>query len=188
MSSGEDLTGAARAVARRVGVGALTLAAVAKEAGISRATIYRRYASRDQLISAVLTSELDELERVMLSRLRFADDPRDTIYMLVREVLDYNARNDLVQAALRYDAASLTPWLIRREGHPTLIDIVTDRALAFIKESPVAGYLAPSPEAAVEFMVSAVCAELLSPARFLTHADIATHITDAIYRPSTDGP
>ncbi|MDJ0029741.1 helix-turn-helix domain-containing protein [Gordonia alkanivorans] len=186
MSSAEDLTSAARAVARRVGVGALTLAAVAKEAGISRATIYRRYASRDQLLSAIVSSEFDALERVMLSRLRFADDPRDTIYMLVREVLDYNANNELVQAALRYDAASLTPWLIRREGHPTLIDIVTDRALAFITESPVARYLSPSPEAAVEFMVSAVCAELLSPARFLTHADIANRITDAIYRPQSD--
>ncbi|MCZ0913054.1 MULTISPECIES: TetR/AcrR family transcriptional regulator [Gordonia] len=115
--------------------------------------------------------------------MRFADDPRDTIYMLVREVLDYNANSELVQAALRYDAASLTPWLIRREGHPTLIDIVTDRALAFITESPVARYLSPNAEAAVEFMVSAVCAELMSPARFLTHADIANRITDAIYRP-----
>ncbi|PWD45025.1 TetR family transcriptional regulator [Gordonia paraffinivorans] len=179
----EDLTGAARAVARRVGVGALTLAAVAKEAGISRATIYRRFASRDQLIASMVASELDELERVMVGRLRFTDDPRDTIYMLVREVLDYNANNELMQAALRYDAASMVPWVIRREGHPTLIDIVTDRALAFIEDSPIAGYLAPNPAAAVEFMVGAVCAELLSPARFLTHADIANRITDAIYRP-----
>ncbi|MEO9329030.1 TetR/AcrR family transcriptional regulator [Gordonia aurantiaca] len=186
--SSEDLTNAARAVARRVGVGALTLAAVAKEAGISRATIYRRYASRDQLISSIVASELDELERVMVGRLRFADDPRDTIYMMVREVLDYNAHNDLVQAALRHDAGSLTPWLIRREGHPTLIDIVTDRALAFIKESPIVGYLTPNPEAAVEFMVSAVCAELLSPARYLTHADIANRITDAIYRADPTAP
>lgn len=180
MASGDDLTAAARAVVRRVGVGALTLAAVAKEAGISRATIYRRYASRDQLIAAVVSSELDALERVMLGRLRFTDDPRDTVYMLVREVLDYNANNELVQAALRYDASSLTPWLIRREGHQTLIDIVTDRALLFIADSPVAGHLVPNPEAAVEFMVSAVCAELMSPARFLTHAEIAHRITDAI--------
>ncbi|WP_247604516.1 carotenoid oxygenase family protein [Gordonia paraffinivorans] len=74
------------------------------------------------------------------------------------------------------------------DGHETVVDIVTDRALAFIEDSPVAGYLAPNPAAAVEFMVGAVCAELLSPARFLTHADIANRITDAIYRPGPTPP
>ena len=82
-----ELTSAARAVVRRVGIGALTLAAVAQEAGISRATMYRRFASRDQLIAAMVGAELDALEKMVSARLRFADEPREAIHMLVREVM-----------------------------------------------------------------------------------------------------
>lgn len=183
MTNGDDLIAAARTVVRRVGVGALTLAAVAREAGISRATIYRRYASKERLLGVIVDHELDTLERLVLGRLRFADEPRQTIHMLVREVLDYNANNEALQAALRIDGSALTPWLIRSEGGNTLVDIVTERALAHIAGSPLAAHLKPTPETAVEFMVGAVFTQLLSPARHMTHADVAAYVTDAIYRP-----
>ncbi|NLU84560.1 TetR/AcrR family transcriptional regulator [Rhodococcus sp. HNM0569] len=180
MVDSDDVINAARAVVRRVGIGALTLADVAREAGISRATIYRRYASKDRLVAFVVTWELDSLERLVLGRLRFADEPRQTVYMLVREVLDHNAGNDALQAALRIDGSALTPWLIRSAGHETLVDVVTDRALSHVVGSALAEHLKPNPQAAVEFMVSAIYAELLSPARHMTHAELASYITDAV--------
>ncbi|MGC4935684.1 TetR/AcrR family transcriptional regulator [Gordonia sp. DT30] len=180
MSGSDDVLAAARRVVGRVGVGALTLAAVAREAGIGRATLYRRFASRDALIAALVTAELDELERLVRSRLRFADEPRQTVHMLVREVLDHNSRNEVLGAALRIDAADLLGWLIRSGSQPTLVDVVTERALAYIVDSPLAQHLRPNPEAAVEFMVGAIYADLLSPGRYLTHAQLATYITDAI--------
>jgi len=183
VTNGDDVIAAARTVVRRVGVGALSLAAVAREAGISRATIYRRYASKERLLGVIVDHELDTLERLVLGRLRFADEPQQTIHMLVREVLDYNAGNDALQAALRIDGSALTPWLIRSEHGNTLVDIVTDRALVHVVDSPLAPHLGPTPEAAVEFMVGVVFAQLLSPARHMTHADIAAYVTAAIYRP-----
>jgi len=174
-----DVAEAARAVVRRVGIQALTLAAVAREAGISRATMYRRYASRDQLVEAVINAELDALETVLLNRLRFTDEPRDTVYMMSREVLNHLANHDALQAALRIDGSLLLPWLIRSDDRPTLVDIVADRALSQVAESPLAQHLTPNPRVAVEFMVSVIYAELLSPARHQTHAQLATYIASA---------
>lgn len=181
MSGRGDVLSAARTLVQRVGIGALSLAAVAEEAGISRATMYRRFGSRDQLIAALVADELAVLERLVVSRVRFADEPRETIHMLVREVLDYNANNDALQAALRIDGAALLPWLIRRGDNLTLVDIVVARALAHVVESPLAQHLNPTPQAAVEFMVSAIYAELLSPARHITHAALASYITNAVF-------
>lgn len=183
MPDNDDILIAARTVIGRVGLSALTFTAVAQEAGISRATLYRRFPSRDELIAVVVVAELDELERMVANRLRFADQPQQTITMLVREVLDYNSRNEALQTALRTDAAELLPWLIRTEPRPTLVDIVTERTLARIADSPLTTSLHPDPATAIEFMVSAIYAELLSPARHLSHAQLADYITAAVYRP-----
>ena len=183
MPDNDDILIAARTVIGRVGLSGLTFTAVAQEAGISRATLYRRFPSRDELIAVVVVAELDELERMVANRLRFADQPQQTITMLVREVLDYNARNEALQTALRTDAPGLLPWLIRTEPRPTLVDIVTERTLARITDSPLATALHPDPATAIEFMVSAIYAELLSPARHLSHAQLADCITAAVCRP-----
>jgi AcrR family transcriptional regulator len=184
MADGDEVIAAAHAVIRRVGMGALTLAAVAREAGISRATVYRRYASKEALVGVIVDRELAALEELVLSRLRFADEPRATIHMLVREVLEYNAGNSALQAALRIDGSILTPWLIRSGDNSTLVDIVTERAVPHIAGSPLARHLTPTPEAAVEFMVSVVFSQLLSPARHMSHAEVASYVTAAVYRPS----
>ncbi len=183
MAEDQDVLVAARAVIERVGIGALTLTAVAREAGIGRATLYRRFASRDDLITALVVTELNDLEALVTNRLRFADQPEQTITMLVREVLDHNARNEPLHAALQNDAAELLPWLIRTRSHPTLVDVVTERALAHIADSPLADELHPDPASAIEFMVGAIYANLLSPARHLTHAQLAEFITSAVHRP-----
>ena len=181
MIHSDHLISAARSVVRRVGVRALSLAAVAEESGLSRATVYRRFASKNVLIGALVDHELSELEHLVLERLRFADEPRQTIHMLVREVLDHIDRNEALQAALRIDGTALVPWLIRSDSNETLVDIVTSRALAHVADSPLAGHLSPDPESAIEFMVSAVFAQLLSPARHMTHARIASYVTTAVY-------
>ena len=161
----EDLTAAARTVVQNVGIGSMTLAAVAREAGISRATMYRRFASRDELLSALIIAELDALENVVRGRLRFADQPRETIQMIVREVLDYNANNVMLQAALRIDGADLLPWLIRGPDRPTIVDIVTERVLAYVGQSPLAAHLSPTPESVMPQRCSrvAITCRLITP-------------------------
>lgn len=86
-----------------------------------------------------------------------------------------------------------SPAIRRRTvAHPlrkgsTLVDIVTERALKHITGPPLAAHLGPTPETAVEFMVGVVFSQLLSPARHMTHADVAAYVTNAIYRPDSRG-
>jgi AcrR family transcriptional regulator len=52
---------------------ATTVAAIATEAGVDRRTVYRRFASRDELLAAVYEARLDAVERVIeAARLRDA--------------------------------------------------------------------------------------------------------------------
>lgn len=184
MTSGDAMLSAARAVVRHVGIRALNMSAVAREAGLSRATVYRRFASKNGLVSALVNHELEALERVVLDRLRFADDPAETVRILVREVLEHNAGNEALQAALRIDGSALLPWLVRSGSGETLVDIVTARALTHVTDSGLARHLHPSPESAIEFMVSSVFAQLLSPARHMSHADIASYVATAVCPPA----
>lgn len=180
MTPADSMLSAAQAVVRRVGVRALSLAAVAEESGLSRATVYRRFTSKRGLIGVLVDHELSALERLVLVRLRFADEPRQAIHTLVREVLDHNARNEALQAALRIDGSALLPWLVRTGESETLVDIVTSRALTHIEDSELARHLTPDPASALEFMVGAVFTQLLSPARHMTHAQIASYVTTAV--------
>jgi AcrR family transcriptional regulator len=54
---------AALRVVARIGVAKLTLEDVAREAGISRATLYRRFPGKPALLEAVVASEADRLRR-----------------------------------------------------------------------------------------------------------------------------
>ncbi|MGW0017686.1 TetR/AcrR family transcriptional regulator [Rhodococcus sp. NPDC003382] len=180
--SPDDVLAAARSFVQRKGIAALTLVAVAREAHISRATMYRRFPSRNALVEALIDAELGALEEVVRGRVDVVDDPRATVRALVRDVLEHLARNAPLQAALRIDGSVLVPWLIRRGDSRTLVDIVTDRALTHVAGSALAPHLHPEPAAAVEFIVAAIYAELLSPARHLTHEQIADNLAAAVVR------
>lgn len=65
----DAIVAAARAVFAESGLDA-PLDAVARRAGVGRATLYRRFATRDDLLAAIHEDNLDELERI-------AAHPRD---------------------------------------------------------------------------------------------------------------
>ena len=64
--SGDRILDAARAVFEQYGARRANVDDIAAEAGVSRSTLYRRYATKDELLAAVVLREtdtfLDELE------------------------------------------------------------------------------------------------------------------------------
>jgi AcrR family transcriptional regulator len=66
-------TAASRTVLRREGLPETTLERIADAAGVSRATIYRRGVSRDQLIDALTARAADEFRRALWPALSGAD-------------------------------------------------------------------------------------------------------------------
>lgn len=103
----------ARAQLREVGPAELSLRAIARELGLASSAIYRYYASRDDLLTALLVQVYDELGQVL-------------------EDADRTVPRDRYASRLRALAHALRGWALE---HPQ------DWALLY--GSPVPGYRAP---------------------------------------------
>jgi AcrR family transcriptional regulator len=77
---GQDaLLDAAAACYLRIGVGKTTATDIARAAGISRATLYRRHGSHEAIFLAVLTRESEEMAEAAQRHLATVDDPTERI-------------------------------------------------------------------------------------------------------------
>ena len=96
--------------------GRVTMAEVARRAGVSRMTVYRRYDSLDAVVSAALTAEMaavvaavaDGVPRDGTARERVVAEAAGTVAALVEHTL--------LQRVLEVDPASLLPLLVERLG------------------------------------------------------------------------
>jgi AcrR family transcriptional regulator len=111
----DPVLAAARDVLMTHGPRRATLAEVARQAGVSRMTVYRRFDTFDRLISALLTVELAHV-------IRAADQPRDTgsarerAVALVAGLTRGIAQHPLVQRVLLVDPESMVPLMVSRYG------------------------------------------------------------------------
>jgi AcrR family transcriptional regulator len=78
-SEADAVLDAAAACYVRLGVARTTATDVAKAAGISRATLYRRYGSHEAIFLAVLTRESEAMARDAADHLASVDDPAQRI-------------------------------------------------------------------------------------------------------------
>lgn len=111
------------------------LSAVARRAGVSAATLYRRFPTRDALVSAVFADQLAECEAV-LARAVADEDPWRGLVRLLTAVSTMQARNRGFSAAL----------LTRYPG-PLDLDAARSRAdqdlVALVQRAKDAGSLRP---------------------------------------------
>ena len=98
-----------------VGPGRTTLSEVARRAGVSRMTVYRRYDQLSTLVSAVLTAELTT---VLAQAYESAPDESDrqrfasTVTATVRAI----AEHPLMVRIIDIDPDVITPLLVARRG------------------------------------------------------------------------
>jgi TetR/AcrR family transcriptional regulator len=102
---------AAKACYLRLGVAKTTAADIAAEAGISRATVYRRFPSHEDIFIAVLARESIEMGELCTARLQGIEDPTEHVVEGMLIVLDEIPRRPL-HAHLFRDEAS--PWVINQ--------------------------------------------------------------------------
>lgn len=76
-SQRERLIDAALACVARDGIDAFGAAAVAKEAGVGRATIYRHFADRDELLATALQEVGESVAKEMAARIAQLERPAD---------------------------------------------------------------------------------------------------------------
>ncbi|MER6392815.1 TetR/AcrR family transcriptional regulator [Streptomyces sp. NPDC001523] len=101
---------AAEQIASTSGLEEMTIAGVAKRAGVAVGTIYRRFEDKDQLISALIERMLERREEYVAERLRAAEPS-------LSGVMDAYAHALLQSFA---DHSSLFPELLRTRGTRSL--------------------------------------------------------------------
>lgn len=116
-----------------VGVRRTTLADVARRAGVSRMTVYRKYDDLNRLLSALLTVELAELlndatirnAELPTARERLANTAADTCAAL--------AAHPVMERVLAVDPEAILPLIVDRLGS------TQQRAIELLEELIVAG-------------------------------------------------
>jgi AcrR family transcriptional regulator len=127
-----DATGV---VLGRVGWPAVTMAGVARAAGVSRQTLYKRFGSRAELAQAYVLREAARLvARVETAITANADAPRDAVSAAFDVFLSAAATNPLVRAITTGPGADELLGLVTTRGGPVLA-VATDRLSAVMQAS-----------------------------------------------------
>jgi AcrR family transcriptional regulator len=123
----QQLVSAALELAVEGGVEAVTISAVAKRAGISRASVYEYFSSSADLITDLIVEEMDIYSNRLQNAVKNSDNPYFQIELWIREALQYIAdgRHLLVKSL-----STITPPEFRQEevkaGHRKLMATFID--------------------------------------------------------------
>lgn len=139
-----------------------TLTDVARRAGVSRMTVYRRYDTLSKLMSAVLTAELVDLLQTVDRHVRSGTDA-ERVAALVAESARLIAEHPLMSRLLALEPESLLPVIVARRGST---QVAAERLLGqIIAESGDGSILAPDPHRAAQALVTMASAFVFTSAR-----------------------
>ncbi|WP_336083830.1 TetR/AcrR family transcriptional regulator [Nocardia sp. SSK8] len=151
----------------RVGVKKTTIEDIARQAGVDRATVYRRVGSRDDVVTAVFSREVAQV----LADLRSLPGKHDTLDDLVADVLvtivgRWRA-HPLVQRLLILEPDRVMPHLTTDSAPTVAMTILTTEAL--LREAVTAGLLPEPPDllARAEVLCRVVHSMILAPTGLL---------------------
>ena len=99
------------------GVARLSMSDVARTAGLSRPTLYRYFASRDDLFAAALLAETQALVAEVVAELAEVQDPREAIERGILATLRLTREHPLLDRIVRTEPEVLVPVLVA-EGDP----------------------------------------------------------------------
>jgi len=95
----------------RYGVGKTTIDDVAREAGCSRASVYRYHANRNALVFAAVDREIEDLTASVLDAGRAADTLEDAIVAMFMTAARWITGHDALQRALELEPEVILPSL-----------------------------------------------------------------------------
>jgi AcrR family transcriptional regulator len=112
----DALLDAARECVLEVGFRRTTLTDVARRAGVSRMTLYRRFDDMRSLVADLMTREFTELMREARSRVPDGGTGRERLVATATASVEALWRNPLLARVLDVDPELLLPYLVDRVG------------------------------------------------------------------------
>lgn len=119
-----------------VGVRRTTLVDVARRAGVSRMTLYRKYDDLPRLLSALLTVELAQLLDETISRNAGRPTQREQLAHTAADTCAVLAAHPVMQRVLAVDPEALLPLIVDRLG------FTQRRAIELVEEAITSGQAA----------------------------------------------
>jgi len=105
------LLDATRTCIARFGVTKTTIDDVAREAGISRATLYRLFPGKQQLVEALVSRELAALQAELVSVAAATDTLDDLLVALIVTAAHHLDTHDALRTVLAHEPEVLLPYL-----------------------------------------------------------------------------
>jgi AcrR family transcriptional regulator len=155
------IAAAALELLRTRGVAGTTMADVSRAAGIGRATLFRRFGSKDELFEHVIAAELQRFLGALAARFAEVTDPTERICETFAASLRLGA-GVLLRAASIEQRAALVATLA--EGSPSSLDLARAFVAAHIRAGQRAGHVrAGDPDTLADGMIRVVLGYLLVP-------------------------
>ena len=119
----DPVLGAAREVIGEQGTEKATIAEVARRAGVSRMTVYRRYGTWDRIVSDLVSAELADLLRAAEIQNQGVASVRGRAVSEAVTLTQLIASNDLLRQVSQQEPQWLVPLLTKRFGQTQLAAI-----------------------------------------------------------------
>lgn len=117
----------------RFGVTKTTIDDIAREAGLSRATLYRAFpGGRDEVLGAVVDSEVARYFAGLSARLDEADDLEDLLVFVLTVSADQLVRHEALRFVLAYEPEVVVP-LIAFHGFDRVLEVTSSRLRPYLQ-------------------------------------------------------
>jgi AcrR family transcriptional regulator len=172
--TGERILDAAMAAMLNFGVRRTSVEAIARQAGFSHMTVYRRWPRKQDLYMAVLTREAQQLFARVDDEIAELADPEEQLIAGFTTIFSYFHTHPLLGRELETDPESVLVAFTL--GADATIKVCKDYLAAHIRAMP--GPMSRRADALAELLVRVSHSLILSPPReprLETHSDIAAY-------------
>jgi AcrR family transcriptional regulator len=163
--SDEAILAAARELVAQVGVRRTTATEVARRAGVSRMTLYRRFSDVESLLVTLLTQEVRALLADLAGQTAGLATARERLVETALLGIDRMAADPLFARLVDLDPELLLPYLLERAGSSH--HAVRAALAGTIAEGRADGSIRPLPEPAASWMLLVVIQSFVYAARML---------------------
>lgn len=153
------------------GVRKTSVGDVARRAGVSRATAYRAFGGKEELVAAVAGAEVGAFTVALGRAVEWEKPIEEVIRQTIAFTLEYLESHAVLQRVLRDEPEQLADVIVEREGRVTLIELVRGASERVLAAHPEAHRLRGTPAQVSEWGARIVFSLLLAPKTTLEGPD-----------------
>jgi AcrR family transcriptional regulator len=177
----DELLEAARACIAERGLGSTSLSDVARQAGVSRTTVYRAFAGKQALLDELIRDDFARFFAALAPRLG-AGSIADQLYAGARFTIEWFRGHDALQQVLRTEPELLASTIVNQSPDGTILHEVSRGVAALLSQHPDSRRLAVEPAVAAEWATRAMFSFFLVPGTLIEDDahDLAQRFTDLV--------